>query len=267
MHPVLFHIGGFAVPTFGVLVLTGIFIGIFLQKREAARLGYDPRKVEELALITILLSFAGARGMYVLQNLDATARDPRGIFSSGGYVLYGGLAAGVPAAILLARRAGIPGARLVDIFSPGVTLGFGFGRIGCTFAGCDYGLEAAAPSWYTLVFTDPASLVPPELRGVPLLPSQPLMALSHFAVFALIYALRGRLTPWPGAVLFLALATEPPLRFLCELTRGDVDRGFLGPFSTSQWIALVLTPLAIVAFAVRIRGRSTAAPLRSAATR
>lgn len=246
MFPVLFYIRGFPVPTFGPLVLLGIFVGLVLQKREGARLGYDPRKVEELGLVVILLSWAGARATYVLTNLGAAEAvgQTTALLASGGYVLYGGLAVGVPAAYLLARRAGIPGARLVDIFSPGCVLGFAIGRVGCLSAGCDYGAVAGAPHWWTLTFTDPRSLVPSALLGQPLYPAQPLMVLGLLATFAVIYPARIRLTPWPGALLLLTLSVEPPLRFLIEFTRGDPDRGFVGPLSTSQAVALVLAPAA-----------------------
>jgi hypothetical protein len=29
-------------------------------------------------------------------------------------------------------------------------------------------------------------------------------------------------------------------RFLLEFLRGDIDRGFWGPFSTSQWLSLLV---------------------------
>jgi phosphatidylglycerol:prolipoprotein diacylglycerol transferase len=259
MHPVLFTLRGFPVPTFGLVVLVGVFLGIWLQKREGARLGYDPRKVEEVALLTILASWAGSRGVYLLQNPHEIAGGA-GIFQSGGHVLYGGVAAGVTTAFVLARRAGIPGRRLVDIFSPGVTLGFAIGRIGCTLAGCDYGRAADAPHWWTLTFTDPRCLVPAPLLGQPLWPSQPLMALSHLATFAVIYPARRRLTPWPGALLALTLAVEPPLRFAIEFIRGDPDRGFVGPLSTSQAIAAVLAPVSLYALVKLTRGPASPPP-------
>jgi phosphatidylglycerol:prolipoprotein diacylglycerol transferase len=161
----------------------------------------------------------------------------------------------------------------VDIITPGMSLGLAIARIGCLCAGCDYGAPApGGESWWTLTFRYADSvrpelrLVPPHLQGVPLYPSQPLMALSLLATFAVIYPLRKRLTPWPGAVLFLYLVVEPPLRFLIEFTRGDADRGFVGPghwLSTSQAIAAVMAPLGVALLLWRTRQPGTPPPAAS----
>jgi len=43
----------------------------------------------------------------------------------------------------------------------------------------------------------------------------------------------------PPGFLFLVFALAYSLgRFLLEFLRGDMGRGFWGPFSTSQWLAL-----------------------------
>jgi phosphatidylglycerol:prolipoprotein diacylglycerol transferase len=242
MSPVLFHLGGYPVPGFGVAAVLGLAVALLIQRREGARLGYDPKEVDTLVLASVLCAWVGSRGTYILQNPD----HPGALRDTGGFVFYGGVVAGVPCAWLLARRAGISGPRLLDIITPGMTLGLVLGRVGCTLAGCDYGRPAGAAAWWTLTFSDPACLVPPRYHGVPLLPSQPLMALELLVTFLVIYPLRIRLTPWPGAVLLAYLCVEPPLRFLVEYTRGDADRGFIGPFSSSQAFALVVTPLAAI---------------------
>jgi len=260
MWPVLFHIGSYPVPGFGAACVVGLVFCLWFQRREAARLGYDPSKVDELILSSILCAWVGARGLYILQNPDHVGGLMGAIRDTGGYVMYGGVILGVPCALLLARRAGISGARLVDIITPGTMFGIVFGRLGCTFAGCDYGAKAQAASWWTLTFTDPRCLVPPDLRGIPLYPSQPLMGVAMLCAFAIVFALRTRLTPWPGAVLLLYLCVEPPLRFLVEYTRGDADRGFIGPFSTSQIPALVITPLAAIGLYLLTRRPPTRTP-------
>src|SRR4051812_34990376 len=151
MWPVLCKLGSIEVPTSGVLALVGLLVAILLQRREAARLGFEPKKIEELILISILCAWVGAKGLYIL----TTPEVPLGSAISGGYVFYGGVLAGVPAAWFLARRAGVPGGRLVDIITPGMTLGLAIARIGCLCAGCDYGRAAGAARWWTLTFTYP----------------------------------------------------------------------------------------------------------------
>lgn len=237
------QLGPLAIPTFGALAVVGLLLGMVLFRAEAIRLGYDPRKVEELILWTVLASWAGAKGVYIAQNFDAFAANPLPVVQ-GGYVLYGGVLGGAPVCYLLGRRSGIPGGRLLDIMQPGMVFALTIGRLGCFASGCDYGRPAGAERWWTVTFTHPATLVPPDLRGIPLYPSQPLMALGLFVTFLVVYAARRRLTPWPGALFTLTLAVEPILRFLIEFTRGDADRGFIGPLSASQTFAIVVAPCA-----------------------
>lgn len=266
MHPILFKIGGVSIPSFGAIALVGLVVTILIQRKEAERLGYDPRKIEELVLLSILCAWVGSKTFYILQNPDTVRGAGLGAaLQMSGYVFYGGVLAGVPAAWILARRAGIPGGRLVDIITPGMTFGLVIGRLGCLAAGCDYGRKADGPHWWTITYAYPPEL-PPELRvappDVPLYPSQPLMSLGFLLTFAIVYPLRKRLTPWPGAVLALYLIVEPPLRFLIEFTRGDEDRGFLGPLSTSQTIAAAMVPIGIAALVWLTRRAPSPPPSR-----
>jgi prolipoprotein diacylglyceryltransferase len=90
------------------------------------------------------------------------------------------------------------------------------------------------------------------------------MALGFLITFLIVYPLRIRLTPWPGSVLILYLCVEPPLRFLIEFSRGDSDRGFVGPFSTSQLPALFVTPLAAIGLWLLTRRPPTPTPVELA---
>src|SRR6185295_11459391 len=60
----------------------------------------------------------------------------------GGIVLYGGLLAGMLAAMVLARWRGLPALRVADLAAPGVLLAAAFGRLGCLLAGCCHGAVA-----------------------------------------------------------------------------------------------------------------------------
>ncbi|HVY62149.1 MAG TPA: prolipoprotein diacylglyceryl transferase family protein, partial [Planctomycetota bacterium] len=124
MWPILFKVGSLEVPSFGILALAGLFVAMLIQRREAARLGYDGKKVEELILVSVICAWIGAKGLYVLTTPGVALSS----VMSAGYVFYGGVLAGVPAAWILARRAGIPGGRLVDIITPGMTLGLAIAR-------------------------------------------------------------------------------------------------------------------------------------------
>jgi len=44
----------------------------------------------------------------------------------------------------------------------------------------------------------------------------------------------------PGRLIFAFAGLYSLGRFLLEYLRGDMDRGFWGPFSTSQWLSLLV---------------------------
>lgn len=118
--------------------------------------------------------------------------------------------------------------------------------------------------WYALTFTDPDALVGPGYRGVPLLPSQPLMTLGCFTLFVILVLLRRPLTRAPGTLTALLFVLYPIERYLVELSRGDMVRGHLpetipliGGMSTSQAISAVLLPLGVLAGVILyVRGRA-----------
>ena len=62
-------------------------------------------------------------------------------------------------------------------------------------------------------------------------------------IVLLVTERKGR--PFPGRTFWLYMLLYAISRFIIEFYRGD-DRGTVGMFSTSQFISIVLAPLAIV---------------------
>ncbi|MDD6229959.1 MAG: prolipoprotein diacylglyceryl transferase, partial [Lactimicrobium massiliense] len=118
-----------------------------------------------------------------------------------------------------------------NVVMPTVALAQAFGRIGCFFAGCCYGVETH--SHFALTFPG-GSLAP---AGVPLVPTQLLSSFGDFVLFVILYqALKNSKTENRVAALYLILYSIG--RFLIEFVRGDIIRGKIGILSTSQFIAI-----------------------------
>ena len=62
-----------------------------------------------------------------------------------------------------------------------------------------------------------------------------------------------------GSLLFVYFLLYGVLRFFDEFLRGDAYRGFLGPFSTSQWISLILIAVALGYFLWKWQRRKNSA--------
>jgi phosphatidylglycerol:prolipoprotein diacylglycerol transferase len=131
------------------------------------------------------------------------------------------------------------------VFAPGIALGHVVGRFGCFFAGCCYGRPVAEPHWWTLTFTDPfaAANVGTPLN-IPLYPTQLFEAGAEFLILVFLLATERKGRPFAGRTFWLYMLLYAISRFIIEFYRGD-ERGSVGMFSTSQFISILLAPLAV----------------------
>jgi phosphatidylglycerol:prolipoprotein diacylglycerol transferase len=247
MHPILIDLGFYRVPSYGVLVATGVLVGLLTLKRRADRAGLDGTRLVDVGLWLVIWALVGAKGLLVLVELPRYLRDPGdliGLMRAGG-VFLGGFAAAVVAGFVLFRRYRLPALATMDVIVPSVALGQAIGRIGCLLAGCCWGSRCTLP--WAITYTDPvaAANVGTPLH-VPLHPYPAYEALFNFALYLgleLLY--RGR--PVAGRVFATYLLAYGAGRFLLEWARGDAARGFVlsGALSTSQLIAILMVMLGV----------------------
>jgi len=130
------------------------------------------------------------------------------------------------------------------MFAPGIALGHVVGRLGCLMAGCCYGLPTTRP--WGITFTDPfaASNVGTPLNQ-PLHPTQLYEAGAELIILIVLLFTERKGRPFAGRTFWLYMLLYAISRFIIEFYRGD-DRGTVGMFSTSQFISILLAPLAIV---------------------
>ncbi len=258
MHPILVELGPLQLPTYGVMLLIGIGLGLFTAHRRAARSGLDGNHVVDTGLWVVLGGLAGGKVLLVITD-PSYLTSLQGLWSllRAGGVFYGGLIGAVVAAVIVLRRHRMAFLPVADVLAPSVALGHFFGRLGCFSAGCCYG-DACERPW-AVVFTDPhAAEISGTPLGVPLHPVQLYEAafnLLNFFVLSWVFAHRPRGAE--GIVLGTYLITYGAARFILEFFRGDADRGFVlwQALSTSQAIAAVAIPagLALVTLAWRRR--------------
>ncbi|MBI2340852.1 MAG: prolipoprotein diacylglyceryl transferase, partial [Deltaproteobacteria bacterium] len=137
---------------------------------------------------------------------------------------------------------------VADIFTPGIALGHVLGRLGCFSAGCCYGREAPAGSFWSVVYPpNPAGIAPPN---IPLYPVQLFESFAELVVFFILFFFRKK-KRFNGEVFVLYITLYPILRIILEFFRGDKVRGYLieGILSTSQVISILWFVLAIVLWA------------------
>jgi phosphatidylglycerol:prolipoprotein diacylglycerol transferase len=262
VHPVLINLGFYQIPTYGVLLYSGVILAIYLASRRARLVGLSGTHVMDLAAWVVLWGLLGAKVLLAITDPSylTSLAGLWGLLRAGG-VFYGGLVAALAAAVVLMRRYRLPFFQVADVLAPSVALGHFFGRLGCFSAGCCYGRTCSAS--LGVVFTNPlANEVSGTPLGVPLYPTQLYEAAFNLANYAFLAWLFRRRLP-AGSVLGAYLVAYGVARFVIEFFRGDPDRGFVlgGMLSTSQAIAAVMVPvgLAILVWARRRQGSGSRA--------
>src|SRR5437870_10806430 len=246
MHPRLFELGPITVYTYGVLLAAAYLFGLQLARVRAKQRGLDANRVLDLGIYIIISALVGAKLLLLVTDYRSFTADPRELLTlarSGG-VFYGGLIVAVIVALWYIRRVGLPLWTTCDVFAPGIALGHVIGRFGCLFAGCCYGKPTTMP--WGITFTDPfaATNVGTPLN-TPLHPTQLYEAGAEFLILMILLGTERKGRPFPGRTFWLYMLLYAISRFIIEFFRGD-ERGTVGMFSTSQFISILLAPLAIV---------------------
>ncbi|MGB6130863.1 MAG: prolipoprotein diacylglyceryl transferase family protein [Acidobacteriaceae bacterium] len=240
MHPLLFHFGHIAVPTYGVLTAAALLAALAMLVQQAKRLDLRADKAWNLGLIAILAALFGARLLLVAAHLRAFRAHPFWVLGlaniSGTWIALGGVAIGLAAAVLYALAEGLPLLRTADAAAPAVALAFAINRIGAFCGGLAWGTPTTLP-WGVSYRSVVAYLWYRTPLGVTLHPVQLYDAAASLAIFALLVGLPHRRDgETAGAWLFL----YGVCRFFVEFYRGDPrERVFGGALSLVQALAIV----------------------------
>ncbi len=261
MFPVLFRWGPFTLHTYGVLVATGVLLGLWLARRQAARGGLDPDRVWNLGTYMVLAGLVGAKLWLLLADWHYYAAHPREIFTFGTLlsagVYYGGFLAALAVAVFYAVRHGLRFLPLADVYAAPLALGHAIGRLGCFAAGCCYG-KPTGPAW-GVTFSNPYAneLVGTPL-GVRLHPTQLYEAAAEFLIFLFLVHL-GKRQRFTGELFAAYALLYGVARGSIEFFRGDPDRTLLagGAFSLMQVVSLALI---LVGAWLLVRGKGPSAP-------
>lgn len=245
-----FYIFSRTIPAYGLFMVLGLCLSSGLAAARGKRQGIDPNDTLIIAATCVCGALLGGGGLYL-----ATAYGWRqlwrwimtGNFSfmtDGGLVFYGGLIGGIaflPLGMLFSGEKRL--ASMANAYVPAIPLGHGIGRVGCLFAGCCYGLPYAGVGAVRL-----------EEAGIPY-PVFPIQLVEAGLNFCLSYALArmSRKKPRGLCLLCVYLLCYGVERFVLEFFRGDLIRGSIGGFSTSQWLSILLGASAAVVLAVEAR--------------
>ncbi|HRX57654.1 MAG TPA: prolipoprotein diacylglyceryl transferase [Eubacteriales bacterium] len=243
-------IGTLTLPTYGVMIASGILISGLLAFVRVKKAGLSVDDFLMIAACAIGLGLFGAWLTYVLVSFSvaeivAIIRAGQiGLLLQGGMVFYGGFIGGVLGALLGARIAGAPLTDFLNPVVPVLPLAHAIGRIGCFCAGCCYGVPTN--SALGVVYTHPVGGAP---VGVALLPVQLFETGCNLLIFLFLIVFTKK-TKSKTLVLPAYVICYGCVRFCLEYIRYDFVRGALLGLSTSQWFSIggVLLSVAYIVY-------------------
>lgn len=223
---------GLTIPMYGVMSALGMLAAFVLLGLTRKHTRFSEDQALSAALWAIIMGFLGAKVLYWIVEIDQIIADPSYLLHTlrEGFVFYGALIGGLGGVAIYSLRKKLPFFSLTDYFIPGLVIGQAFGRIGCFFAGCCYGMECETP--ISVVF--PAGGAVPA--GIPLLPTQLMESAFLFLLCAFLVWRLTKKKPF-GTVSGWYMVLYGVWRFVIEFFRSD-ERGAVGALSTSQFISL-----------------------------
>jgi prolipoprotein diacylglyceryl transferase len=263
MWPILFHLPfGLPLYAYGTFLCLSVVIGRITAVRLARSAGLDPALMDCACVWALVGALVGTRLLYVVTNLEQFSR-PIDVFliGKGGLVAYGAFLGGFVSTLVFCRIHRINLWVWVDCVAPSLCIGLLLTRVGCFLAGCDYGkpwdgpwaVHFPAGSLAVQEQTLQGLLPPGATQSLAVHPTQLYVSLAGLALLVLVTVVRRRRS-FSGQVFLTLVPVYAVLRYVIEVFRADLYRGALGPFSTSQVIAMV-TFLSAVMLSYALRPR------------
>ena len=247
---------GLPLKTFGLLFALAFVVSGAMVARRLKELGHPVDWAYEMVFAALVGGLIGARGYWLLGNLDELSADPlSAILGGSGLVWYGGGLGGAAGVLLWAWRHGMFNRQLLDLCSPALAMGYAVGRIGCQISGDgDYGEPTDLP--WGMAYPDGVVPTDDVVHPTPIYETLA-MGLGAWVLWRLRDELR------PGVLFACYLVLAGGERLLVEFVRRN--DAVLAGLTEAQLASLVMLTAGIVwlVHAARHGGLRAVAPARA----
>jgi phosphatidylglycerol:prolipoprotein diacylglycerol transferase len=237
MHPVLAEIGPLTLRWYGVMIATGVMVGLWLAGKEGERKGFAREKIYDFAFYVILAGIVGARIYFVLfSDWTYFFAHPLKILAlwEGGLAIHGAILGGILVAAWFTRKEKIPFWKWADTLAPSLILGQAIGRIGCFLNGDAHGIPTTLP--WGLVYS-PDSPAGQMFPGQPLHPTQLYELGFSLIIFAILRKLRKK-DFFDGFLFLFYVILYSSIRIFVEHFRAD-QLTYFGNISAAQTLGAI----------------------------
>ncbi|MEI8113345.1 MAG: prolipoprotein diacylglyceryl transferase [Bacteroidia bacterium] len=255
----LFHtdIFSYLIPDPSVVYAIMLGLGIVVLLKRCKSSGLDTHHAAGIALWGSVAAILGARIFYLVQNISYTYSHPEILTElNGATVSFGVYLGGMAGIVLYGAFHRISLWKYLDVIASVLGIGPMVGRFACFLNGCDYGTLSNLPwavqypvgSYAYFDHLNKGLISSGDILSLPVHPVQLYCVLKGIILFSLFSFLWKKDLFKPGVLFFLFWMSYAVFRFMIEFFRGDENRGWVGHFSTGQFMscAIFLVSLGIL---------------------
>jgi prolipoprotein diacylglyceryl transferase len=246
------HVGPFELRAYGLMIGLAVVVAVLIAQRRWAARGGDPNDITALAVWAVPAGLVGARLYHVVTDLSRFEGRWWHIPAvwEGGLGIPGGIAAGVLAGVVVARRRALPVADLLDVVAPAIPVAQAIGRLGNWFNQELYGRPTDLP-WALRI--DPEHR-PDGLAAVATYhPTFLYEAVWNLGLAAVLVLVDRHRHPRAGQLFTGYVAGYAAGRFWVEALRIDPATEVLG-MRVNLWVSAVVFVAAVAVLVIRHRG-------------
>lgn len=255
----LFHTGIFSylIPDPAVVYAIMLGLGIVVLLKRCKSTGLDTHHAAGIALWGGIAAVLGSRIFYLVQNISYTWSHPEILTElNGATVSFGVYLGGIAGIVSYGAFHRISLWKYLDVIASVLGIGPMIGRFACFLNGCDYGTLSNLPwsvqypvgSYTYYDHLNKGLISSADILSLSVHPVQLYCVLKGVILFIVFSALWKKDLFKPGVLFFLFWMSYAVLRFMIEFFRGDENRGWIGDFSTGQFMscAIFLVSLGIL---------------------
>ena len=239
-------LGPLTIHMYGLMLLAGIAACVAITGLRWTARGGDWDLIFRVAVWGVGFGIVGARLYHVVTSWDALPDEWWGPLAvwEGGLGIWGGIAGGVAAGAIVAKRSGASVFALMDAAAPGLLVAQAIGRVGNWWNQELFGKPTDA-AWGLEI--DPARRPDEYLLESTFHPTFLYEGLWNLAAAALLLILDRFYRFKPPALFALYVALYSGFRFFLEQLRVDPSKELLG-MRLNAWVSLVVFVAAVAFF-------------------
>ncbi|CQR46474.1 Prolipoprotein diacylglyceryl transferase [Paraliobacillus sp. PM-2] len=254
---VFLELGPLTIYWYAVIIVSGVFIGLWLATRETDRLGLEKDLFTDLIMFALPIAIISARFYYVAFEWERYQGGPWwDVFAiwEGGIAIHGALIGSVITAIIFARVKRVSFWQLADIAAPSLILGQAIGRWGNFINQEAHGGVVSDAFFNNFMQYLPDFIVNQMyIDGAYYHPTFLYESVWNILIFSLLLVLRKKVNPRRGELFLTYVIGYSVGRYFIEGMRTD-SLYIIGSLRTAQVISIVLV---VVCIGIMIYRRKT----------